>query len=809
MGQLPMGDSYGTFQEILQENALLKERIRELENSESERDKAYKNLQETESRFKKLFNGAAEGILVAELPNRRFLYANPALCRMFGFTEGEIPALSVMDIHPKETLAHVLAEFDAQARGEKIWARNIPCLHKDGTVFYADISTSTNVLDGRECKVGFFTDITERKQIEESLRETGETLKAIILASPLAIMALNREGEVISWSPAAKRIFGWDEQDVLGRFNPIIPQDKIEEYRTDFQRVLVGEAYSRELRRQRSDGSLIDINIYTSPLRDAAGAIMGALGIMEDITARKQAEREMRESEEKYRLITENSTDVIWTMSLDGRFTFVSPSVTMHAGYSVEEAMAMTIVTYMCAEDLPWVLDLLAQELLKPRAERAERRILELRQNTKDGSLLDVEVSVSWLYDEQGEVVGLQGSTRNITVRKKAEEERRRLEERLLRAEKMESIGTLAGGIAHDFNNLLMGIQGYASLMLLDLPPGHPHCERLQAIERQVASGAELTRQLLGFARGGRYEVKVTDLNELLTKGAAMFGRTRKELRLHEQYGEGLWRVEVDRGQMEQVLLNLFVNAWQAMPGGGYIFLETANVDLDEAFGTTLALCPGRYVRLSVADTGVGMDEKTRQRIFDPFFTTRGMGRGTGLGLASVYGIVKGHGGMVQVDSEPGRGAKFTIYLPASDKEFEGEEQSGAALSRGTETILLVDDEEIILEVGRGLLESMGYRVYGVGAGEEAVAFCRDRGQTVDLVILDMIMPGMSGGETFDRLREIVPGVPVLLSSGYSIDGQARQILERGCDGFLQKPFRPEVLSQKIREILEKENPDR
>jgi two-component system cell cycle sensor histidine kinase/response regulator CckA len=346
-------------------------------------------------------------------------------------------------------------------------------------------------------------------------------------------------------------------------------------------------------------------------------------------------------------------------------------------------------------------------------------------------------------------------------------------------------------------------MQGNTSLMLLDVDSGHPHYEKLKNIEQYVHRGADLTKQLLGFARGGKYEVRPTDLNKLIMMSSEMFGRTKKEITIQSKYQQDLWTVEVDQGQIEQVLLNLYVNAWQAMPGGGNLFIQTENVMLDETYAKLFKLVPGKFVKITVMDTGVGMDESTSQKIFDPFFTTKEMGRGTGLGLASAYGIIKNHGGIIYVYSEIGEGTAFNIYLPASEKGITKEKETLEEILKFTGTILLVDDEEMIIDVGRKMLEKLGFEVLIARNGKEAIEVYEKTRDRINLVILDMIMPGMGGRETYDKLKEINPDIKVLLSSGYSINGRATEILDRGCNGFIQKPFDMKKLSYSIRKIID------
>jgi CheY-like chemotaxis protein len=369
----------------------------------------------------------------------------------------------------------------------------------------------------------------------------------------------------------------------------------------------------------------------------------------------------------------------------------------------------------------------------------------------------------------------------------------------------MKAIGTLAGGVAHDFNNLLMGIEGHTSLMFLNVNADHPHFEHIKGIEDMVKRGAYLTKQLLGFARGGKYEVRPTDLKELIQKSADMFGRTKKEIRIHKTCDEDVWTVSVDRAQIEQVLLNLYVNAWQAMPGGGDLYIRGENVTLDEHAATLFGAGPGNYVKVSVTDTGVGIDEETQQRIFEPFFTTKEMGRGTGLGLASAYGIIKNHGGIINVYSRKGQGTTFNIYLPAAAGLIsqQNPEDREIEIQKGHETVLLVDDEDMIIDVGEKMLKQMGYKVLLANSGKTAIEVYKRHEDKIDLVILDMIMPDMGGGDAYDTLKGINPDIIVLLSSGYSINGQATEILERGCDGFIQKPFNMSKLSQAIRKTLD------
>lgn len=377
------------------------------------------------------------------------------------------------------------------------------------------------------------------------------------------------------------------------------------------------------------------------------------------------------------------------------------------------------------------------------------------------------------------------------------------MEQQLQQTQKFEAIGTLAGGIAHDFNNLLMGIQGRASLISTDIETTPSHFEHIQAIDAYIRSATDLTRQLLGFARGGKYEVKPTDINILVKHSGKMFGRTKKEIQIHIKLQNTPLVAAVDRNQIEQVLLNLYVNSWQAMPEGGKLYLETKTTSLDEDYCLPYQATPGRFAKISVTDTGVGMDEAVRKRIFDPFFTTKEKSRGTGLGLASAYGIIKNHDGIITVYSEVGHGTTFNIYIPITKKQAYQEPAVEEKIVKGSETILLVDDEKMILDVGKGMLKRLGYRVLVAHGGEQALDTIQLKGDEIELVILDLIMPGMDGGKVFDRIKDIQPQLPVILSSGYAINGQANEILKKGCNGFIQKPFNISEFSQKVRNTLD------
>ncbi len=535
-------------------------------------------------------------------------------------------------------------------------------------------------------------------------------------------------------------------------------------------------------------------DVYTEAdirLAENIGAqIAGAISNAKFFQAVQRAEEALRASEEKYRTLVENATEAIFIVQGE-KIEFPNPRTLSLFGYSEEELANKPITQLVHPHDRESVLDRYRRRMKGEEIPGVQM----CRVFNKAGEELWAQfnsVPIAW----EG-CPAMLNFVRDMTREKN-------LEAQFQIAQKMEAVGTLAGGIAHDFNNLLMGIQGHVFLMLFDLDPTHPHYESLKKIEAQVKNGANLAGQLLAFARRGKYEVKPSEINKIIQHTSSIFERTKKEINIHRKYQEGIWAVEVDRGQIEQVLMNLYVNAWQAMPEGGDLYLESRNVTLARDNIRSFSTEPGNYVRISVKDTGMGMDKNTQQRIFEPFFTTKEMGRGTGLGLASVYGIVKNHGGFIDIYSEIGHGTIFNIHLPASDKKVPEEKRFSSEILSGTETILLVDDEETISEVMEKALTLTGYKVLLARGGEEALELYEKNRKRIDLVVLDMLMPGMNGGKVFDRLRKMNPGVNVILSSGYSIDGEASQIMARGCNGFIQKPFGIKELSQKIREALDK-----
>jgi PAS domain S-box-containing protein len=509
---------------------------------------------------------------------------------------------------------------------------------------------------------------------------------------------------------------------------------------------------------------------------------------------RRRAAEALRTSEERYRELVENANDIIYTHDLEGNLTSLNATGERITGYTRADILKMNIRDVVPAEQIDKVRQMIERKLGGETPTTYELEVL-----AKDGRRLPLEVSTRLLF-QAGRPAGVQGIARDLTQRKE-------LEEQLRQAQKMEAVGRLAGGIAHDFNNLLAVLMGYSELMMERLAPGDTLHKSAQEISKAAERAATLTRQLLAFSRKQMLAPTVLDLNVVLSEMEDLLRRLiREDVKLRVVPGAGLWRIKADRGQLEQVILNLALNARDAMPHGGQVTIETQNMQLDAPYTRRHPVVqPGSYVLLAVSDTGVGISAETQAHIFEPFFTTKEKGKGTGLGLATVYGIVKQSGGYIWVYSETGRGTTFKIYLPQVMEHVEESKLAPVAEApiRATETILLVEDEEGVREVAREFLESMGYQVLETKSPTDAMRLAQVHPKEIHLLLTDVVMPEMGGRDLAERLQRVRPRMKVLYMSGYTDDAIVHHgVLDPGTP-FLQKPFARGALERKVREVLQ------
>ncbi len=645
------------------------------------------------------------------------------------------------------------------------------------------------------------------KQVEEAMRESEEKFRDLYDHAPVGYHEYDKEGRITKVNRTDLEMLGYTAEELIGQ--PIWMLNVGEEIvREQVLAKLAGaSAPGQNLERiyKRKDGTVFPVMIQDRLTLDEKGQIVGIRCTIQDITEHKRSEEALRESEERYRTILENIEDGYYEVDLPGNFTFFNDSLCRMLGYSRDELIGMGNDRYTDQENRKKLFQ--AFNSVYRTGEPVKGFDWEVIR--KDGKKVYGEVSVSLIRNSTGEPVGFRGIARDITERKRAEKEMAALQEQLTQSQKMEAVGRLAGGVAHDFNNLLTVIKGYAQLSLLDLKENNSLLENIQEIQKATERATNLTRQLLAFSRRQILDPKVLDLNSLLRDTEKMLRRMiGEDIELVSRLSEGLGRVRIDPGQFEQVILNLAVNARDAMPSGGKFTIETANAQLGEGYALThLGLSPGHYVRLSVSDTGVGMSREVQEKAFDPFFTTKEKGKGTGLGLSTVHGIVTQSGGKIWVYSEPGHGTTFKIYFPIINGELDTLNVIKGADSspRGSETVLLVEDESSVRDLANRLLRQQGYRVLEAAHGEEALRLAQDSaGQKIHLLLTDVVLPQMSGKELADQLKTFRPDLKVLYMSGYTDFTVVHQGALTPGTHFLQKPFSLETLSQKVREALDK-----
>ena len=780
-----MKDENKRKEQLIRELVALRRRIARLEALEPGSDQAEKVWREKEGRCRTLFDQSTDALYMTNLEGDH-VEVNQSFLDLFGYTREELRYLKAHEVYvnPSDrTRFQQKIEKSGSVSDFEVRLRKKNGTEMDCLLTAAAWKAGDGSILGYQ---GIIRDISNRKSLLDKLRK----YEFIVNTSGQFMTLINRdyiyeavnEAYCLAHDKSLDEIIGKTVEDVWGKkkFKSIL--------KPHLDKCFAGSEVNHQKWFEFSgrERKFYDVSYY--PYYGSNSEVSHAVVITHDMTERKRAEEAVRESEAKFRNLFDLSPQAIAVTDVKtGKIVDVNDEFCELTRYSRRKVLGKTIT------DLGFLFEGTGDALLSELQASGEVDGLETQFEAKDGYVIS-----ALMFARSIRITGKEF----VLMAFLDMSDQKRLEAQLRQAQKMEALGTLAGGIAHNFNNLLMGIQANASLILLEVDPNEANYDRLMNIEKMVQNGSKLTKQLLGYAREGKYEIRPMSLNQLIRETSSTFGLTKKEIRVHHDLAKNLSAIEADQGQIEQILWNLYVNAADAMPSGGDLSIKTMNVTHKNVTGKSPKVRPGDYVLIEVADTGTGMDKKTAERIFDPFFTTKGMSRGTGLGLASVYGIVRNHGGTITVTSKKGKGSTFSIYLPASKREVMRENRVSDILMPGKETVLLVDDEDMILDVGTQILEKMGHKVLKAKSGQEALELFQKHKDLIDLVILDMIMPGVSGGETFDSIKAIDPEAKVLLSSGYSIDGQATEILKRGCNGFIQKPFRMKDLSLKIQEVL-------
>ncbi|MBM4278969.1 MAG: PAS domain S-box protein [Deltaproteobacteria bacterium] len=611
-----------------------------------------------------------------------------------------------------------------------------------------------------------------------------------------AIYLLDKDNRILRLNQSAARLMGVKVEEAVGQlcYKLMHGTDRPHELCPHVETLSNGKPKRVEIEEPFLKGFF---EITTAPLLDKSGHTIGSVHVTRDITERKQAEAALLESAKKYRSLVDNANDAIFIVQ-DGFVKFQNPSALALSGFSEEEYAVTPFSNLVHPEDREMVLE---RYIKRMRGEEVPSPY-SFRIFNRRGEELWVQLNAV-LIEWEGRPAVL-SFIRDITSQK-------RLEAQIQQAQKMEAVGTLAGGVAHDFNNLLQTVLGYTEILLMDNQIKATAQHDLQQIKRAAERGAELTQQLLTFSRKVQSKLRSIDLNKEVIQVEKLLKRTiPKMIEVELHLADDLRTVNADPVQVEQILMNLAVNSRDAMPEGGRLIIETENMILDETFCKNhLGAKPGRYVALTVSDTGHGMDGETLKHIYNPFFTTKGVGKGTGLGLAMVYGIVKSHEGYILCESEPNKGATFRLYFPVSEQGRVWEELiEDKGIIGGSETILIVDDEESIRNLGEQIFRSHGYTVLQAPDGESARKLYQEKNGEIDLVVLDLIMPGMGGEKCLEGLLQINPDVKVVIASGYSLDGSHKSFLEGGAKNFIGKPFNAKEMLQAVREVLDEEKTD-